>query len=195
MTQKSRKIRAIAAGGAVLGLGAAITLAAWSDSEFAQGLFGTEAFGIQAAAGDDIFGEHAIAGDALVLTPAGAEGSERVNIVPGQTLAFPYQIQNIADGADTTVTYESGTVSNAISGQFTTTVYQDVVSGSCVNDLETSGLTVLAAETGTFPLIDADIQDLCITVNYTGATNPDVAQQMDVTWEFTAALPEEEAAA
>lgn len=49
-TQKQRnrrKIRAILAGGTVLGLGAAITLAAWNDSVFAQGDFDLGTFNIQ----------------------------------------------------------------------------------------------------------------------------------------------------
>ncbi|MGD7001573.1 SipW-dependent-type signal peptide-containing protein [Corynebacterium halotolerans] len=192
MSQKSRKIRALAAGGAVLGIGAAVTLAAWSDNEFAQGLFGTEAFGIQAAAGDGVFGEHAEEGAPLTLTPVEGEG-ERVNMVPGQVSAFPYQVKNIADGADTTVTYTRGTVSNNISGEFTTTVYENVAPAACTDNLDTTDLTVLAEGTGSFPLVDQNVQELCITVNYTGVTNPDAAQEMDVTWEFTAELPEEAA--
>lgn len=42
-----RKRKAILAGGVVLGLGAAVTLAAWSDDVFADGLFNTGTFNMQ----------------------------------------------------------------------------------------------------------------------------------------------------
>ncbi|KAA0918765.1 SipW-dependent-type signal peptide-containing protein [Dietzia sp. ANT_WB102] len=44
---RKRKRKAILAGGVVLGLGAAITLAAWSDDVFANGIFNTGSFELQ----------------------------------------------------------------------------------------------------------------------------------------------------
>lgn len=41
-----RKGRAVAAAGIVLGIGAVITLAAWNDSEFAEGIFGTGSYNV-----------------------------------------------------------------------------------------------------------------------------------------------------
>ncbi|MFN3340157.1 MAG: SipW-dependent-type signal peptide-containing protein, partial [Dietzia sp.] len=38
---RARKRKALLAGGVVLGLGAAVTLAAWSDDVFANGIFNT----------------------------------------------------------------------------------------------------------------------------------------------------------
>ena len=45
----SRRVKAVLAGGMVLGIGAAITLAAWNDSEFATGTFSAGHFGIEGA--------------------------------------------------------------------------------------------------------------------------------------------------
>lgn len=45
--ERSRKRKAILAGGVVLGLGAAITLAAWSDDVFADGVFNTGTIELQ----------------------------------------------------------------------------------------------------------------------------------------------------
>lgn len=42
-----RKILAVLAGGLVLGVGAAVTLAAWNDSEFAQGTFTAGSFNLE----------------------------------------------------------------------------------------------------------------------------------------------------
>ncbi|SFH86076.1 hypothetical protein E3O11_09355 [Cryobacterium levicorallinum] len=44
--KRNRRIRAVLAGGLVLGLGAAVTLAAWNDSEFARGSFAASGFNL-----------------------------------------------------------------------------------------------------------------------------------------------------
>src|SRR5699024_2795864 len=44
---RARKRKAILAGGVVLGLGAAVTLAAWSDDVFANGIFNTGSFELE----------------------------------------------------------------------------------------------------------------------------------------------------
>lgn len=49
---RRRKVAAILAGGLVLGVGAAYTLAAWNDSEFATGTFGAGTFDLQGSSTD-----------------------------------------------------------------------------------------------------------------------------------------------
>lgn len=44
-----RKVRAVAAAGTVLGIGAIVTMAAWNDSEFAEGIFGTGVFNVESS--------------------------------------------------------------------------------------------------------------------------------------------------
>lgn len=102
----SRKIRAIAAGGAVLGLGAVVTLAAWSDSEFAQGMFGTGTFGIEAATGEGTYGEHATEGEALELAFPLDEGETAVDLAPGETVTATWNIKNVEGGEDSVVTVQ-----------------------------------------------------------------------------------------
>lgn len=46
---KRRKVLAVLAGGLVLGVGAAVTLAAWNDSEFATGDFAAGSFNLEGA--------------------------------------------------------------------------------------------------------------------------------------------------
>lgn len=54
------KAKAILAGGLVLGVGAAITLAAWTDTEWATGVFGAGTFGIEGSIdGGANYEEHA----------------------------------------------------------------------------------------------------------------------------------------
>lgn len=184
MTQKSRKIRAIAAGGAVLGVGAAITLAAWSDSEFSQGFFNTQAFGIEAATDGITFTDHGTPETSLVLTANDA--ANPVTMVPGETLAYPYQIRNIDNGADSTVTYASEAITQATAGQFTTTAYTDVPAAACSVLDFTAGAELPL--NGTFNLVDQVQEDLCITVTHVANDeNPTTAQAMNVVWEFSAA--------
>lgn len=66
---KRRKVLAVLAGGVVLGVGAAITLAAWNDSEFATGLFGAGSFNLEGSttSATDDFDDHATAGAAAEL--------------------------------------------------------------------------------------------------------------------------------
>lgn len=66
--RKFTKARALLAGGLVLGVGAAVTLAAWNDSEFATGTFEAGTFGIEGAADGGTFAEHTAAESAANLT-------------------------------------------------------------------------------------------------------------------------------
>lgn len=109
MSQKSRKIRAIAAGGAVLGVGAAITLAAWSDNEFAQGSFGAGSFDIQGSAtgAEGDWASHTTSDAALQL--AFGEDGAAANLAPGVPVYNQYHLRNagtvpahISYGATTT---------------------------------------------------------------------------------------------
>lgn len=52
------KARALLAGGLVLGVGAAITLASWNDSEFAKGVFGGGKFGIEGSINGTQWDDH-----------------------------------------------------------------------------------------------------------------------------------------
>lgn len=153
--QKSRKIRALAAGGAVLGVGAAVTLAAWSDSEFAQGIFNTDDFGIHATTGGATFSDNPEAEQALELTFPGAEA-----LAPGDTVAVGYQIKNVPDGADSLVTFEQQNISDSLGGALTAQVVQ-TTDATCTP--ETTGTELPTG--GTFELIAQDPQNLCLQVS------------------------------
>lgn len=91
---KRRKAKAILAGGLVLGIGAAVTLAAWNDSEFAIGSFGGGHFKMVGSKSEnDAFTNHdaSSAGAALNFQVNAA------NLTPGQTVAAPYAVQLDAD--------------------------------------------------------------------------------------------------
>lgn len=91
--RRSRMIRAILAGGLVLGVGAAVTLAAWNDSEFATGTFTAGSFGMEGSTDGTAFSEHATAGAAATLsfTVAGAN----LALSPGDKVAAPFAVRLI----------------------------------------------------------------------------------------------------
>src|SRR5690606_37281598 len=63
-----RKVSAVLAGGLVLGVGAAVTLAAWNDSEFATSDFAAGAFVFQGSTDGTTFADHASQAGAASLT-------------------------------------------------------------------------------------------------------------------------------
>lgn len=64
---RSRRIRAILAGGLVLGIGATATLAAWNDSEYGAATFTAGRFDIVGATDGTTFSSHATSGTAAAL--------------------------------------------------------------------------------------------------------------------------------
>jgi len=65
---KRQRVMAILTGGLVLGVGAAVTLAAWNDSEFATGDFAAGTFQFQGSTDGTTWADHAVEGDAASLT-------------------------------------------------------------------------------------------------------------------------------
>lgn len=173
----SKKIRAIAAGGAVLGLGAVITLAAWSDSEFAEGIFASGTFGIEAATDGTTFGDHSDEAGALTLTADATEFS------PGETQAFPYQIRKIADSVDTRVLYESAPTTTGELVNFLDVTVLQTEAIECTPD--TTGTEL--APGATFDLTEtADQQNLCLQVTLDETFDNPASQDANFVWEFSA---------
>ncbi len=65
------RVRALLAGALVLGVGATLTLASWTDQEYAQGSFATSTFAIEGAA-DGTFGDHSATPAPLLFTATAA---------------------------------------------------------------------------------------------------------------------------
>ena len=97
----SRKVKAIFAGGLVLGIGAAVTLAAWNDSEFASGQFAAGTFNLEGSTTSGIagFGEHDTVGTAAVVFDLANYG----NVSPDQVLYEAFWVRlaaNTTSGAN-----------------------------------------------------------------------------------------------
>ena len=100
---RSTRIKAIPAGGLALGLGAAVTLAAWNDSEFATGSFATGGFDMRGSLNGTTFTDHATTGTAAALSFAVNPGS----LTPGDTVYAPYAVRlmgNSTTGATVSIT-------------------------------------------------------------------------------------------
>jgi len=84
-----RRVRALLAGGLVLGVGAAVTLAAWNDSEFAQGTFTAGSFNLEGSTDGTSFAEHADA-----ATPATLGFTvDPTNLSPGDSVTAPFAVR------------------------------------------------------------------------------------------------------
>lgn len=98
---KSRKARAILAGGVVLGVGATMTLAAWSDSEWATGTFGTGGFTFQGSTDGTAFSEHATPATAATLSFT----LDASDLTPGASVEATYWVKAVGQDADVTITH------------------------------------------------------------------------------------------
>lgn len=89
----NRKIRAILAGGLVLGVGAAVTLAAWNDSEFVGGDFGAGTFNLEGSVDNATWTDSDVAGEAAVIFDLTDHG----NLAPEDVVHEPFWVRLDAD--------------------------------------------------------------------------------------------------
>lgn len=113
---RKRKRKALLAGGLVLGLGAAATLAAFSDDVFGSGSFNTGDFNIEGSADGTGYAEHSTAGDAADLTFA----LNALQMSPGQTVYAPFSIRIDDDSTlDGEITHDFVEASGTLAGLLT----------------------------------------------------------------------------
>jgi predicted ribosomally synthesized peptide with SipW-like signal peptide len=186
-SQKSRRgmIRAILAGGLVLGVGAAITLATWNDSEFATGTFTAGSFNVQGTGGDPAatptWADHATSATAQALTFS----LNLTNLTPGDTVYAPFsmRVDTTKNSFDATVV--PGSTPVAITGvlatDLTTVTYVSSY-GNCT--AKTPGSTIFS----TLTLAKAGAaQTLCLAVTMNAdATAAAQGQSATATWQFDA---------
>jgi predicted ribosomally synthesized peptide with SipW-like signal peptide len=100
-TQRRGKVRALLAGGLVLGVGATVVLAAWNDSEFGTGTFTAGTFNLQGSTDGTAYADHAATpGATLPFTV------NPTNLAPGDTVYAPFAVRlaaNTSTGATVTV--------------------------------------------------------------------------------------------
>jgi predicted ribosomally synthesized peptide with SipW-like signal peptide len=102
--RRSTRVRAVLAGGLVLGIGAAVTLAAWTDQEFATGTFTAGHLNLVGSTSGTGFTDHASADPGVPATLSFSTAFN--NLSPSTTVAAPYVLHLDA----TTTTAATGTV-------------------------------------------------------------------------------------
>ncbi|MBB1033745.1 hypothetical protein G6031_05015 [Dietzia sp. CQ4] len=190
---RRRKRKAILAGGLVLGLGVAATLAAWSDDVFANGTFNTGSFELQAALDGEDFQDY---------DGPGEDGSatlsfqlEALKMAPSQTVYAPLTIgTETGTSLDGEFTLSGVTSAGDYAGVLTYQIYSgaDAHGDSCNPTDAAAGLTAwtgganapVDAVAGTnTPLVvladnDDPYQHLCFAVTM-GTAGGDVAANQD----------------
>ncbi len=190
---RSRKLKAILAGGLVLGLGAAITLAVWNDSEFATGTFTAGHFNMEGSLNGTTYSQHASSGAAAVLSFT----ANPTNMSPGDVEYAPFAVR-----LDATTTYSAlVTVTMATTtGTLTDLTYTIIEPTAFGCDGTTTGTTLVAAGTalstvpgsttfnlseGTPPTTAGAPMFLCFKVTAGSGLAP--GQTGSATWQFAGA--------
>lgn len=183
---KSRKARALLAGGVVLGVGASMTLAAWSDSEWASGSFGTGGFTFQGSTDGTDFSEHPDSPGATLdfsMNPAA--------MTPGDSVTATYWVK--ATGASPTVTIKKPVIAGVAPANLTDALtVQYYADAACSGTAATTSGTL----TGTSPVDDYALGTAadgvavptCIKITLdSNYTSPAGETTGAVSWEFAAA--------
>jgi predicted ribosomally synthesized peptide with SipW-like signal peptide len=194
MSQSRKKkgvVRAVLAGGVVLGVGAAITLAAWNSSDFATGTFKAGTFAIEGSTDGTTYANHASTSPATLAFDVTAG-----NLSPSSTTYSAYAVRLAAGTTDNgTVTLGSagttGTVSNLTYGILETTSMTCgssttgtalVPAGTALGTVPAS--TTFALNAGSPTTAAGTPQYLCIAV--TAGASLTQGQTGSATWQFSA---------
>lgn len=185
---RRRKVLAILAGGLVLGVGAAVTLAVWNDSEFATGTFGAGAFGIEGSVDGTAFSSSATAPGKTLTFALDAD-----ELSPGSTVYAPFAVQMIPTSDYEAAVTVASTTGGTIGANLTYSLYAvDAWNEDCSAATPPPGTALVADQAVTdpaaapaFDLTAAGAPKfLCFAV--TAGTGLESGQSGTVTWEFAA---------
>ena len=201
MTQsptRSRKFKAILAGGIVLGVGAAVTLAAWTDNEWAEGTFGAGSFNVQGSTNGTDFSDHESSDGAATLS-FDLDGGD--NLTPGDTVAAPFVLR--LDGAtsyDASVVLDDAMGSGDNPASLTYGIVEVADAAACSADA--TGTSIVPAGTALGSVAGAQGFDLAsgadaeagapVTLCFMVTADDDLTQGQSTTaqWQFTATSAE-----
>ncbi|GAA0433304.1 SipW-dependent-type signal peptide-containing protein [Leifsonia naganoensis] len=155
---RALRLRAVLASGLVLGVGAAVTLASWTDREFATGSFQTSVFNTQSSVNGGAYADNAVSPGATV-TIAGP-------FAPGVSAYFPVLIQTTANSVAGTAVLNGAVLGGTDAATLGAALVYRVV--------RTTGTCNAAAFTGTPSfVVGAAATTRALTVGQeTGVTNP-----------------------
>lgn len=202
-SNRKRKVRALLAGGLVLGVGAAVTLAAWTDN-----VFGNSDFATGGAPWE-------LQGNFETTTPLTEGGWDDYDLSPGGTIAFPMPLKNNltpgdvvrapvairlepgqALGASVTLDGPDLAGGNVLQNTLTYGVYSGVTAADCAAGTLGSTTVVPAGSPlsagGTFTITSGANANagtpvlLCFAVTLPTGTSSDVSglQTGQLVWDF-----------
>lgn len=197
-TTRSRKFKAILAGGIVLGVGAAVTLAAWTDNEWAEGTFGAGSFNVQGSTNGIDFTDHTSADGAANLT-FDLDGGD--NLTPGDTVAAPFVLRLDGETSyDASVVLENAAGSGGNAEALTYGIVSVANAGACSADA--TGTSIVPAGTAIGSVAGAQGFDLTagadaaagapVTLCFQVTAGDSLTQGQAATaqWQFTATSAE-----
>ncbi|MCW4353472.1 hypothetical protein ONR57_09205 [Hoyosella sp. YIM 151337] len=160
---RARKVRALAAAGLVVGTGAALVLAGWTESLFVAAGFGTAPFSVEGDIGSG-WQRYPDAGNAAELPFPVAVQSMR----PGDAAYAPISVRVGADSLAASVTLEGASGS----GQFYSALrYRVIESATCGAPSFTSGTFIVGSPSSAQPLNASSAQNI-ISLPAGAAGNP-----------------------
>lgn len=180
----SKKAKAILAGGLVLGVGAAVTLASWTDEQWANASFSSGEFVLESSTDGVNFESHA-KNDAVL----DFDNDIAKNLAPGQEIIAPFALRLSADtGHDARVTMNGPSRGDYIEGLDYGIAKADA-NGECHSglDFQSASAAFYNLEAGSGDAA-GEAEVLCFHVS--ASENLAMKQTANPTWTFTANLPE-----
>ncbi len=173
------KAKAILAGGLVLGVGAAITLAAWTDTEWAKSTFGSGAFGIEGSVdGGTNYDDHATEPNAAPLSfsvPA-------QKLSPNDTVYAGFAVRLIS--TSTNQANVAVTQNDASKIPNTTATYKYTTSATC--DAAEYDAGTSTNENGASFALTSPSTPVYLCFKVAAASNLAQGQTGSISWTFTA---------
>lgn len=201
-TTTRRKVRAVLAGGLVLGVGAAVTLAAWNDSEFATGTFTAGSFNLEGSTDGTAFTDHNVDDGDTAATLAFTLPADIVgNMSPGDTVYASFWVRLAAGTTTGASLVAAGTTADPAASSNTdhlSYAIYPLAPGATCNAASATGTAVasgatLDAQTGVTAVTLTEgasaatpgtAVQLCVAVTAAAALEPGLVT--NATWEFTA---------
>lgn len=188
---RSRRLRAVLAGGLVLGIGAAVTLAAWNDSEYATATFQAGKFDIVGATDGATFTNHATTGAAAALTFALAPTA----MAPGNTTYALFSVKTVNPSVAGTLQLTAGTPGGTGLATYLTYGVKTIAGTTCSAATYAGGTSVVVADGSALTASGSATQvvtangasqvNYCIAVTLpTTAGNGAQNLTMTQTWQF-----------
>lgn len=193
---RRRKVLAVTAGGVVLGVGAAMVLAAWTDSEFATGEFGAGSFNLE---GSTTSASEGYSDHATDANPAELEFTLPLatNLAPDDVVYAPLWVRLDADTTSPATLAGTGAVGSGANAQHLAYEIYAIGPDADCDSSATSGTPISSgtdldtfAEGDTVPLTAGDGSDageavqLCFVV--TASEDLEQSGEATGTWQFTA---------